>query len=241
MPTQPWLQRSRARRELRARYRVEARAGDSRAEVENSVAHAAPALRESKRQDLSAPHCLLARAFAQQQRPCQRRRHWLFVKAATARPLLVQASTSSTPRGTARGSIAQRAIVGAHVASCAASPSELRLHRHGRGGACLRAIALHRCNGALSRAPHDCRFPHGHLTAARTKERFFASQVTARGPIVAPWNTPTVPILQQPDPRKSRKCSEFLDSGQWAIQDSNLGPLPYQEYLLSPPVPPTHT
>ena len=52
-----------------------------------------------------------------------------------------------------------------------------------------------------------------HLTAARTKERFFASQVTAGGPIVAPWNTPTVPILQQPDPRKLRKCSEFLDSG----------------------------
>ena len=37
------------------------------------------------------------------------------------------------------------------------------------------------------------------LTAARTKERFSASQVTARGPIVAPWNTPTVPILQQPE------------------------------------------
>jgi hypothetical protein len=46
-----------------------------------------------------------------------------------------------------------------------------------------------------------------------------------------------VPILQQPDPRKARKCSEFLDSGEWAIQDSNLGPLPYQENLLSPPVP----
>ena len=79
-----------------------------------------------------------------------------------------------------------------------------------------------------------------HLTAARTKERFFASQVTARGPIVAPWNTPTVPTLQQPDPRKLLKCSEFLDSGEWAIQDSNLGPLPYQENLLSPPVPPSH-
>jgi hypothetical protein len=66
--------------------------------------------------------------------------------------------------------------------------------------------------------------------AARTKERFFASEVTAGGPIVAPWNTPTVPILQQPDPRKLRKCSEFLDSGEWAIQDSNLGPLPYPEF-----------
>ena len=48
---------------------------------------------------------------------------------------------------------------------------------------------------------------------------------------------PTVPTPQQPDPRKLRKCSEFLDSGEWAIQDSNLGPLPYQENLLSPPVP----
>jgi hypothetical protein len=56
----------------------------------------------------------------------------------------------------------------------------------------------------------------------------FASLVTARGPIVAPRNTPTVPILLQPDPGELRKCSEFLDSGEWAIQDSNLGPLPYQ-------------
>ena len=50
----------------------------------------------------------------------------------------------------------------------------------------------------------------------------FASQVTARGPIVAPWNTPTVPILQQPDPRKLRKCSEFLDSGE--MGDPGLEP-----------------
>jgi hypothetical protein len=51
--------------------RVEARAGDSRAEVENSVAHAAPALPESKRPDLSAPPSLLARAFAQKEAPQQ--------------------------------------------------------------------------------------------------------------------------------------------------------------------------
>ena len=44
--------------------RVEARAGDSRAKVENSVAHAAPAFPETKRPDLSAPHSWLARAFA---------------------------------------------------------------------------------------------------------------------------------------------------------------------------------
>jgi len=48
---------------------VEARAGESRAKVENSVAHAAPALRETKRPDLSAPHCLLARAFAHEEEP----------------------------------------------------------------------------------------------------------------------------------------------------------------------------
>jgi hypothetical protein len=48
-----------------------ARAGDSRAEVENSVAHAAPALPESKRPDLSAPPSLLARAFAQKEAPQQ--------------------------------------------------------------------------------------------------------------------------------------------------------------------------
>ena len=50
----------------------------------------------------------------------------------------------------------------------------------------------------------------------------FASQVTAGGPIVAPWNTPTAPILQQPDPRKLRKCSEFLDSGE--MGDPGLEP-----------------
>ena len=50
-------------------YRVEARAGESRAKVENSVAHAAPAFPETKRPDLSAPHSWLARAFAQKQPP----------------------------------------------------------------------------------------------------------------------------------------------------------------------------
>ena len=45
--------------------RVEARGGDSRAEIENSVAHAASALPESKRPDLSVPQSLLALAFAQ--------------------------------------------------------------------------------------------------------------------------------------------------------------------------------
>ena len=49
------------------RNRVEARAGESRAKVENSVAHAASAFPETKRPDLSAPHSWLARAFAQQQ------------------------------------------------------------------------------------------------------------------------------------------------------------------------------
>ena len=49
---------------------------------------------------------------------------------------------------------------------------------------------------------------------------------------MAPWNTPTVPILKQPDSRKLRKYSEFLDSGEWAIQDSNLGPLPYQRKAM---------
>jgi hypothetical protein len=59
--------RSSARVTSGDRIRVEARAGDSRAEVENSVAHAAPALTESKRPDWSAPHSLLALAFAQKE------------------------------------------------------------------------------------------------------------------------------------------------------------------------------
>ena len=100
-------------------------------------------------------------------------------------------------------------------------PSARRRARSGRSGRC-----------SPSPQPRDSGANQGAL---------FASQVTARGPIVAPWNTPTVPTLQQPDPRKLGKCSEFLDSGEWAIQDSNLGPLPYQENLLSPPVPPTRS
>ena len=44
---------------------MEARAGESRAKVENSVAHAAPAFPETKPPDLSAAHSWLARAFAQ--------------------------------------------------------------------------------------------------------------------------------------------------------------------------------
>ena len=64
----------------------------------------------------------------------------------------------------------------------------------------------------------------------------FRPQGNRPWPHCGPTEHPTVPILQQPDPRKLGKCSEFLDSGEWAIQDSNLGPLPYQENLLSPPV-----
>jgi hypothetical protein len=51
------------------RNRVKARADESRAKVENSVALAAPAFPETKRPDLSAPHSLLARAFAQKEVP----------------------------------------------------------------------------------------------------------------------------------------------------------------------------
>ena len=51
------------------RNRVKAHADESRAKVENSVAHAAPTFPETKRPDLSAPHSWLARAFAQNQPP----------------------------------------------------------------------------------------------------------------------------------------------------------------------------
>ena len=79
------------------------------------------------------------------------------------------------------------------------------------------------------------------LTAARNEERFFASQVTAGGPIW-PLGAPRVALSKrQPNPRPLRKCREFLDSGGWAIQDSNLGPLPYQRSCVSPPVPPTRS
>ena len=66
-----------------------------------------------------------------------------------------------------------------------------------------------------------------HLTATRTKERF---RLTGNRPW--PHCGPTE-HLDRADPpaarsEKSRKCSEFLESGEWAIQDSNLGPLPYQ-------------
>ena len=95
------------------------------------------------------------------------------------------------------------------------------------------------------------RFPQdamdGVLTAgadltvgARTQERF-SSSATSWWPHVAPRRTQTAVTPAQPETRKLGRCSEFLDSGGWAIQDSNLGPLPYQENLLSPPVVPTRT
>jgi hypothetical protein len=88
-----WSQAAGAGR--RARYRVEARAGDSRAEVENSVAHAAPALPESKRPDLSAPHSLLARAFAHEE-------SWLpsAAGACFARKAVVRGPPPTARRGT---------------------------------------------------------------------------------------------------------------------------------------------
>jgi len=53
--------------------------------------------------------------------------------------------------------------------------------------------------------------------------------VKAGGPIVAPRSTHTGASLKQPETGQLSKCSEFLESGGWAIQDSNLGPLPDQE------------
>ena len=53
--------------------------------------------------------------------------------------------------------------------------------------------------------------------------------VKAGGPIVAPRSTQTTSLLQQPETGILYKCSEVLNSGKWAIQDSNLGPLPDQE------------
>ena len=40
---------------------------------------------------------------------------------------------------------------------------------------------------------------------------------------MAPWSTQSAPSQRQPNPRALRTCREFLDSGRWAIQDSNLG------------------
>ena len=122
---------------------------------------------------------------------------------------------SRSPR---RSAVAAR--IGTSELGRSPGPHRRATSRRGECSSAHRQFAQYAANGVLG--------ARAHLTAARTKERFFASQVTARGPIVAPWNTPTVPILQQPDPRELRKGSDFLDSGEWAIQDSNLGPLPYQ-------------
>ena len=77
--------------------------------------------------------------------------------------------------------------------------------------------------------------------AARNQERFFASRVTSWWPHVAPWSAQTALLPEQPETGPMRKCRDFLDCGKWAIQDSNLGPLPYQRNCASPPVPPTRT
>ena len=42
------------------------------------------------------------------------------------------------------------------------------------------------------------------------------SRGNRRWSYMARWNTQTVPTLRHPDSRELRKCSEFLDSGEWA-------------------------
>ena len=62
---------------------------------------------------------------------------------------------------------------------------------------------------------------------AERGKRFPASQVIVAGPIVAARQISTVPILQQPT-RENRVRQRLPGSREWAIQDSNPGPLPYQ-------------
>ena len=99
-----------------------------------------------------------------------------------------------------------------------------------RGGRCRRAGPTNRRGERSSLAG---RFPQdavdgvlsagADLTAgARTQERFSHHRQRAGGPIVAPWNTPTVPTLQQPDPRKLRQMQRI--SGFRRVGDPGLEP-----------------
>jgi hypothetical protein len=56
-----------------------------------------------------------------------------------------------------------------------------------------------------------------HLDAGAKPRAHSRLPVKAGGPIVAPWTTHTASILQQPETGQLAKCSEFLDSGEWAI------------------------
>ena len=69
------------------------------------------------------------------------------------------------------------------------------------------------------------------LTEARPQERF-SPPVTARGPIWPQRTPPPFRSVSAPNPRTSANAA---NSGPptWAIQDSNLGPLPYQRSALT--------
>ena len=71
---------------------MEARAGDSRAEIANPVAHAAPALTESARPDLSDPHPFLACAPAQIQACAAWARHDCFCSQARSSRAIAKAT-----------------------------------------------------------------------------------------------------------------------------------------------------
>ena len=134
-----------------------------------------------------------------------------------------RAETKSNPLS--QMAIVKRARLGLdHVADAAPRPDEVSMSRHRPSTAETTVPAL--AGQFPQYAANGVPGARARLTAARNQERFFASQETAGGPIVAPRITRTVPILQQPDPREMCKCSEFLNSGEWAIQDSNQGPLP---------------
>jgi hypothetical protein len=60
-----------------------------------------------------------------------------------------------------------------------------------------------------------------HVPAARTKERFFASQVTAGGPIVAPWNTRP---CRSPSSQILENCADAANSWFRWMGDPGLEP-----------------
>ena len=100
--------------------------------------------------------------------------------------------------------------------------------------------------------PHRPRGPDGdrQAVASRPRSRSRRRCAPARGgrcrhagPRAAEANVPRSPASSpstrtaslpgQPGTGLLIKCSEFLNSGGWAIQDSNLGPLPYQRSALT--------
>ena len=116
---------------------------------------------------------------------------------------------------------------------CAGSAHERRRGLAGSRRAVRGGVTAARAPSAAEGSPPTERRPTGGCRGHQT-----CREEVARAPRMHPRGM----LSTSRQPFRHTKSASFAGRNrEWAIQDSNLGPLPYQENLLSPPVPPTRT